>query len=327
MKSLICFGEALIDLLQDPQQASVYHANAGGAPANVAVGFAKLGGNALFVGTLGQDKFSDLLHDEFTRYGVNTQSVVRTNAAFTAVAVVSLAANGERSFGFYRGPSADLLFSAADFNAADFAPSPLFHICSNTLTHPPIRAATHAGVALARAHGCIISFDVNIRASLWPDAAEIVPEILGLMPCAHILKCSVEEWQLLCAADGEARVLAACFADTTQLILITDGDKPLRSIQKDVDELIAVKAVPVIDSTAAGDGFMAGFLFALAQQNTTTDTLKSTIANDVWRHAALQFAAQCGAFACSKYGAFISLATAADVKLPAVLATPAQTNS
>ncbi len=327
MKSLICFGEALIDLLQDPRQAGVYHANAGGAPANVAVGFAKLGGNALFVGTLGRDKFSDFLHDEFTRYGVNTQSLVRTNAAFTAVAVVSLAANGERSFGFYRGPSADLLFSATDFNAADFAPSPLFHFCSNTLTHAPIRAATHAGVALARAHGCIISFDVNIRASLWPDAAEIVPEILRLMPSAHILKCSVEEWQELCAADGEASLLATCFAGTTQLILITDGAKPLRAIQKNTDELIAVKAVPVLDSTAAGDGFIAGFLFALAQQNIAADALKSTIVNDGWRHAALQFASQCGAFACTKYGAFVSLASAADVIFPAVLSAPAQTSS
>lgn len=327
MKSLVCFGEALIDLLQDPKLPSVYHANAGGAPANVAVGFAKLGGDALFTGALGQDKFSDFLLEEFTQYGVNTKSIVRTDAAFTAMAVVSLAANGERSFGFYRGPSADLLFRAADFNAADFATAPLFHFCSNTLTHAPIRAATQAGVALARAKGCIISFDVNIRASLWPEPAQIISEITALMPQAHILKCSFEEWQMLCNGRDETVLQKRCFAGITQLILITNGEKPFLAISRSTVDVIPVKPVAVVDSTAAGDGFMAGFLFALSRRSMAQNALKSTISSHVWLHAALQFASQCGAFACTKYGAFVSLATAADVTLPAALQAPAQTNS
>lgn len=327
MKSLVCFGEALIDLLQDPKQAGIYHANAGGAPANVAVGFAKLGGNALFMGTLARDKFSDFLFDEFTRYGVNTKSIVRTDAAYTAMAVISLAANGERSFGFYRETSADLLFTASDFKAADFADAPLFHFCSNTLTHAPIRAATHTGVALARAKGCVISFDVNIRASLWPEPTQIISEITALMPQAHILKCSVEEWQQLCDGSEEAALISRCFAGCTQLILITDGEKPLRIITHGSDEKLAVDAVAVVDSTAAGDAFMAGFLFALAQQNMPVDALKQGVSNHHWLHEALKFASQCGAYACTKYGAFASLATPADVIFPAALLARQQTNS
>lgn len=327
MKSLVCFGEALIDLLQDPKQAGVYHANAGGAPANVAVGFAKLGGNALFTGTLGRDKFADFLFEEFTRYGVNTNSIVRTDAAYTAMAIISLAANGERSFGFYRETSADLLFTAADFNAADFADAPLFHFCSNTLTHAPIRAATHAGVALAHAHTCIISFDINIRASLWPDTTLLIAEITKLMRQAHILKCSVEEWQQLFGGHDEAALLKRCFAACTQLVLITDGENPLRIITQGSDEMLAVKPVKVVDSTAAGDAFMAGFLFALAHQNMPEESLKKRISNHRWLHEALKFASQCGAHACTQYGAFASLATTTDVTFPAALSLPAQTNS
>jgi sugar/nucleoside kinase (ribokinase family) len=60
MKSLLAFGEALIDLLQDPANPGLYHRNAGGAPANVAVGFARLGGHAAFMGMLGKDGFGEL---------------------------------------------------------------------------------------------------------------------------------------------------------------------------------------------------------------------------------------------------------------------------
>lgn len=326
MKSLVCFGEALIDLLQDPKQAGVYHANAGGAPANVAVGFAKLGGNALFIGTLGRDKFADFLFEELTRYGVTTTSIVRTEVAYTAMAVVSLTANGERSFGFYRETSADLLFSAADFKGADFAGAPLFHFCSNTLTHAPIRAATHAGVALARANRCVISFDVNIRASLWPDASRIIPEITVLMPQAHILKCSVEEWYQLSGGQEEVELLRRCFAGCTQLVLVTDGEKPLRVITQRSDEMIAAKPVQVVDSTAAGDAFMAGLLFAMAHQSVPEDSLKLGESSQFWLHDALKLASECGAYACTKYGAFASLATAADVIFPTALSSPSQTS-
>jgi fructokinase len=313
MKSLVCFGEALIDLLQDPMQPNVYHSNAGGAPANVAVGFAKLGGSALFIGTLGMDRFADLLYSEFVRYGVRTQAIVRTDKAFTAIAVVSLAANGERSFGFYRDYSADLLFSAADFRMIDFISAPYFHFCSNTLTHPSNRAATHAGVALAAAHACMVSFDVNIRTSLWPKVEEIKKEIASLLTQAHIIKCSAEEWQFLCEGSSEWALLQRCFAGQTQLILITDGAAPLRAIEINSDQYIAVSPVDVVDSTAAGDAFMAGLLFYFARSDVTVSRLANALADKQWLQQALLFAARCGGYTCGHYGAFMALPVWLDV--------------
>ncbi len=56
-----CFGEVLIDFLQDKTQPGLFQRFAGGAPANVAVAVARLGGQSKFIGMLGKDMFGDFL--------------------------------------------------------------------------------------------------------------------------------------------------------------------------------------------------------------------------------------------------------------------------
>ncbi|WP_269531507.1 carbohydrate kinase [Chitinimonas sp. BJYL2] len=311
MKPLLAFGEALIDLLQDPAEPSRYYRNAGGAPANVAVGFAKLGGPAAFIGMLARDSFGQFLQAELAGFGVDTRWLSYTDAANTALAVVSLA-DGERSFHFYRPPSADLLFSPADFDAAAFADAPLYHFCSNTLTHADIRASTQAGLALATKHGCLISFDVNLRPSLWPAGTPDLAGIRTLLPQVQVLKCSLEEWQALAEGD-EAALIAHCLGGQTRLILITDGSQPLRWITRDGAGTLAVEAVPVLDSTAAGDAFVAGLLYQLARDDITAAALDAWLGDASRLQSALRFASRCGGLACTRYGAFAALPTMAEL--------------
>src|SRR4029077_14853151 len=99
--TIVCFGEALIDLLaREPPEAPAprqFIEYAGGAPANVAVAVARLGGRARFIGMLGEDLFGDRLLAQLQRGGVDVACVRRTAEAKTALAFVSLDARGERS--------------------------------------------------------------------------------------------------------------------------------------------------------------------------------------------------------------------------------------
>ncbi|WP_234414879.1 PfkB family carbohydrate kinase, partial [Xanthomonas fragariae] len=105
---VVCFGEALIDMLALPSagldEARTFAQYAGGAPANVAVAVARLGGAAHFVGMLGRDMFGDFLLQSLQQAGVVTDGIVRTDQAKTALAFVALDEAGERSFSFYRPP-------------------------------------------------------------------------------------------------------------------------------------------------------------------------------------------------------------------------------
>jgi sugar/nucleoside kinase (ribokinase family) len=181
MKKVIAFGEALIDMLsttvtdESNQTHEAFIKFPGGAPANVAAAVGKLGAPSYFAGKVGQDMFGDFLIETLQACNVKTDYMLQTSEAKTALAFVSLDGEGERSFEFYRDASADLLFTAEDFQDAWFEEPGLFHFCSNTLTQSQIRDVTIAGIRKAREAGFLISFDVNLRHNLWPKTEDVNP--------------------------------------------------------------------------------------------------------------------------------------------------------
>src|SRR4051812_48532486 len=111
MPEIICLGEALIDFVADVAglrlaECPRFPKAAGGAPANVAAGVARLGGSAGFVGRVGDEPFGRFLQQTLADCGVDTSAMVFDRGARTGLAFVSLLADGERDFVFYRHPSA-----------------------------------------------------------------------------------------------------------------------------------------------------------------------------------------------------------------------------
>ncbi|RLN05149.1 hypothetical protein C2845_PM13G15930 [Panicum miliaceum] len=118
---VVSFGEMLIDFVPTVAGVSLAEAPAflkapGGAPANVAIAVSRLGGGAAFVGKLGDDEFGRMLAAILRDNGVDDGGVVFDAGARTALAFVTLRADGEREFMFYRNPSADMLLTAAELN-------------------------------------------------------------------------------------------------------------------------------------------------------------------------------------------------------------------
>ena len=115
-KKLIAIGEALIDFVPKEvgcsfSEVSAFSPKIGGAPANVCGAFTKLGGDSMMITQLGDDPFGHKIADALTGYGIDTSAVNFTKTANTALAFVSLDATANRTFSFYRNPSADMLMS------------------------------------------------------------------------------------------------------------------------------------------------------------------------------------------------------------------------
>lgn len=128
----------------EADNADVFYRNAGGAPANVAVCVSKLGGNSAVITKLGNDMFGKFLKETLEKAGVDTEYVRFTDEANTALAFVSLDENGERSFSFYRKPSADMLLGAADVADVSFDTTDVLHFGSVDLIDAPVRKAHDA---------------------------------------------------------------------------------------------------------------------------------------------------------------------------------------
>jgi fructokinase len=325
--TVVCFGEALVDLLArapaSPAAPPTFTAYAGGAPANVAVAVARLGGAARFVGMLGEDLFGELLARELQRAGVDISCTRRTSQAKTALAFVALDAHGERSFSFYRPPAADLLFRAEDFAPRAFADAAVLHVCSNSLTEAPIAAATLAGVRAARAAGALISLDVNLRPSLWGAAVDPAPRVWQLLAEADLVKLDEAELDFLARSSGGAQgALARLFAAQAQLVVVTAGAAPFRWLARGTTGgTLRTFAVSAVDTTAAGDAFVGGWLQALIAAGVRRDTLREWLTPPRLLEQALRYAAACGALATTRHGAFAAMPAAAEVQ--ALLGTAA----
>jgi len=311
--TVYCFGEALIDFHAEPRGSAppAFIPHAGGAPANVAVAVARLGDGSAFVGMFGQDVFGDLLLRGLADAGVDTRHTRRTDAANTALAFVTHDAQGERSFSFYRPPSADLLFRDGDFDPAIFARGNIFHAGSCSMTEPASAATTLQGMTRARDAGALVSFDMNLRPALWPRFDDPAPTICRALALADFVKLSAEELAFLAASTGsETAVFERLWSASTQFLIVTDGERALRWFTRTATGEMSPFAVRAIDSTGAGDAFVGGFLHTLV----AADSLERLLEDGARRDSALRFAAACGALAVTRIGSFAAMPALTEVQ-------------
>ncbi|HHW4678411.1 MAG TPA: carbohydrate kinase family protein [Xylella sp.] len=322
-RTILCFGEALIDMLSPSQHGAQDEANvpraffqfAGGAPANVAVAVARLGGTVQFLGMLGSDMFGDFLFDSLVEAGVGTHGIVRTDTAKTGLAFVALDAHGERSFSFYRPPAADLLFRTEHFQDASFSAALIFHVCSNSMTDVEIAEVTFEGMRRAQVAGAIVSFDLNLRPMLWPDGENPALRLWEGLFLADVVKLSREELDYLAStlvADGHA-VIQRLWQGRAQLLLVTDAGGPVLWYTRTEAGHVPAFRVQVQDSNAAGDAFVGGMLYMLAQQLDGAAALADFCDAPELITSTLRFAAAVGALAVTRNGAFTAMPTLSDV--------------
>ncbi len=268
MAAAICLGELLIDFVPTVTGTGLTDAPAfvkapGGAPGNVAVGLARLGVASAFMGQVGDDAFGHFLADTLAENGVDVHSLRFSGAARTALAFVSLRADGEREFMFYRHPSADMLFDAPAVDTAAIRRARLLHFGSISLIGEPARSATLYAIETARTAGGLISYDPNLRLPLWPDASAAREGLLLGLRQAHIVKLSDEESAFLTGLDDVQAAARALWREDWQLLAITRGRAGCAYFTPEFSGEMTGFAVDAVDATGAGDGFMAGLLQGL----------------------------------------------------------------
>ena len=167
----------------------------------MAAAVAKLGGDARFIGKIGRDPFGDYLVRTLQDVGVQT-AVVQTDEAKTGLAFVSLRADGERDFLFFRDPAADMLLRADEVEPQWLEDAAVYHFGSVSLIAEPCRTATLDAARRARDFGALVSYDPNVRLALWPSADAARTEILAQLGLADVVKVSEEEIEFLLGVDA-----------------------------------------------------------------------------------------------------------------------------
>ena len=268
MANAICLGELLIDFVPTVTGTGLTDAPAfikapGGAPGNVAVGLARLGVSSAFMGKVGDDAFGHFLANTLAETGVDVSPLRFATEARTALAFVSLRADGEREFMFYRHPSADMLFNPREVDVEAIHRAKLLHFGSISLISEPSRGATLYAVDTARAAGCLISYDPNLRLPLWSDANTARDGMLLGLKKAHVVKLSDDESEFLTGLGDLDAARKALWHDELKLLVVTRGRAGCIYFTPNFSGEVASFTVEAVDATGAGDGFVAGLLQGL----------------------------------------------------------------
>ena len=306
MTEITAIGEILIDLTQSgltEQGIPRFDANPGGAPANLAVAASRLGAKTAFVGRVGRDSYGDFLRRTLEQNGVDVTGLSVDPTQHTTLAIVSLDERGERSFSFYRDPSADVNLRLEDVPAALLENTRVLHFGSVSLTAEPSRSATLSAAQTAKTKGALISYDPNYRASLWPDEKTAVARMLEPLPLVDILKVSDEELPLLTGTTDLAQGSAALAAKGIRLVLVTLGAEGVFYRFDALTGHIPGIQVQVGDTNGAGDTFFGAALSQLVK----LDSLAALTEEELER--ILRFANKAASITTGRHGAIPAMPT------------------
>ncbi|NJP08851.1 MAG: carbohydrate kinase [Leptolyngbyaceae cyanobacterium RU_5_1] len=312
---VLCLGEVLFDFLAD-QSGLPYEAvkswtpYPGGAPANVACALVKLGTPSGFIGCVGQDDLGDVLVKLLQDVGVNEAGVQRHRTAPTRGVYVVRSEAGDRTFaGFGDNDTtefADTHLQADQLPVKLFESADFLVLGTLELAYPDSRAAIAHALDLADQYYAKVLLDVNWRPVFWTDP-EIAPQIIrDMLHHADFIKLSDEEADWLFETTDPGVI--AHRLGSVEGVLVTAGEKGCAYCLGGNEGKLPAFSTQVVDTTGAGDSFVAGFLHQLCQQG--LQSLENPkVARDVVRYASAV-----GALTTTKAGAIAAQPTAAEVE-------------
>jgi fructokinase len=323
LSSIVCLGEALIDwVCLNPSlnlaEAAEFTRAPGGAPANVAVGLAKLGYPVQFIGGMSADVFGDYLQNVLTAYGVDTRFMPVIPNSNTRHAYVLTDENGNRVFkGFSLYANADSLLEPDHIPVSVLQNAQLLYVGS-VLQASPVTANTINSVLeqFAALPGISV-YDPNYRAPLWNSEANAFEVITHTATKVDVVKLSDDEITKLTgmsdiemAAHAFWKQLPSC-----RLLVVTCGGDGSFFLNSQGSGFVASFPVNALEMTGAGDGFVAGLMGSLSDwlnaQPAGPSEWKAALSDmkpDVLKHILLR-ANAVGALATLKPGAMSSLPT------------------
>lgn len=315
MADVLCLGELLVDWVCTTPGAEIKDAvnftkAPGGAPANTAVGLARQGVSTAFIGRVSKDEFGLWLKSVLKENNIDVSCTIEDPLAQTRMAYVVTTSEGDRKLAdFTRIACADTRLEIEDLDEDLFAGAKVLHFGSISLIENPARDATKKAVEMAREKGCLISYDPNVRLSLWPDPQQCKTTILQSLPWADIVKINEVELEFLTGGKDLAQAEALRQEMKIPLLIITLDSRGAFFATERHSKIVSGFQIELVEATGAGDGFNAGVIRGLLQHVKESPDRRAALKSleESEMEAIIRTANGVGALACTKAGAIPAL--------------------
>lgn len=258
---LLCFGEAMMELTR--MGSGDYKAGYGGDTSNCAIAAARQGARAGYITAVGDDAFGRELVDLWRREAVATDFVRVDAAAPTGLYIITPSPAG-RDFAYYRAGSAASRYTATDLPVEALRRTRIVQLSgiSQAIGEGPC-AAGMGLIDAARAAGCEVAYDTNLRLKLW-DLETARNTMHAAMAGCTIALPSIDDSRLLTGLEDADAIADAYLAMGPRIVALKMGEAGAMIATRKTHVTIPPHPVTPLDATGAGDTFDGAFLARLA---------------------------------------------------------------
>jgi fructokinase len=283
---VLVVGDTLVDFVPDrsgpPTEETSFTSKFGGAGANVAMVLARLGSAPFYWTNIARDDFGDFLAERIDESEVRTEFVQRDADAKTTLAFVTHDEAGDPTFNFFRERTADARLKRGQVDDETLEDLSWVHVTSTILSREPSRSVVLELVKRAQRHGCTVSLDPNARPELWDsgEAFEVVTR--GALDNVDVIKAGPDDlvqagFDVDRPPEAIARAVAERGPHTVFLTLGSDGSLCYGTAESPFEGVTSHPGYDVdpVDTTGAGDGFLAAAIVSMMHGVDDADALLS----------------------------------------------------
>ena len=263
-------GRAGMDFYPDPpgtktEEAKKFVSCLGGSSANIGVAITKHGGRAALITSVSDDAIGRFCLNQLDHYNIDRSHVKSVGGeARNSLAVVESRIDDHQSV-IYRNGAADFQMTRADVEAVDYAAYSALITTGTVLAAEPSRSAAFRGFELARAAGLPLIFDLDYRPYSWPSAEVASATYSRAGGICDIIIGNDVEFGFMAGGYDKGLAKARSLAQTNaQIVIYKMGEGGAVTFAEDREIRTGIYPVDALKPTGAGDGFMGGFIAALA---------------------------------------------------------------
>lgn len=276
MSEVITIGEPMVMFVADQKgelsKVQHYTRYIAGAEVNVAVGVSRLGHSVSLFSQVGDDPFGQYIRSFLEHEGVGTEKVSVLTSHPTGFQLKSKTDVGDPEVVYFRKGSAASKISPDDIDRIDFSGAKVLHMTGifPALSPETFQAALNL-IQKAREHHLLVTFDPNLRPTLWKDEATMTARINQLAGLCDVVLPGFREGKRLTGKQTKEEIADFYLKNGAKEVIIKLGDSGSYCKKEHQDGAFSETVVPsfkidhVVDTVGAGDGFAVGVITGLLE--------------------------------------------------------------
>lgn len=261
---LVLFTSTKVGSLSD---APIFKKSVAGAELNVAIGLTRLNHDVEFISKLGNDFFGEFIFDKIREEGISTDYILRTDEYSSGIMFKDKVVVGDPNTQYYRDNSAFTSLGLSDLNVS-YNDVDLVHITGIPLAvSSSVRKLFFKILNDAKNNGITITFDPNLRSSLWRSKSEMIETLNKVAEYVDIILPGLSEGRKLTNLEDPKEIAYYYLKKGIKKVVIKLGEKGALLYTNENEEMIPSHQVKdVIDTVGAGDGFAVGFIHGVLNE-------------------------------------------------------------